>query len=346
VAEPSSADLEVQGVPPIEPEEIRLPTSDPRSLKQVEPLDSRRASRDLTAYLFLPPEVPREALRNRAAMVLVQGLGGVKPQREMTYARKLAAAGYVALVIDSFKTRGLDGSNDSIKALMLNTWQMLSDTFSALRYLARHPAVNPDAICCMGFSWGGMVVVLAAYEQIRRTYLAGVPLHFAGHVSYYGCSVPRLKRPTTTGAPVMILLGEHDANVSLERSKAIADDLRQGGSQVDVEIFDALHQWDGNDYETRHIDFALRDIAMEIDPDNRIRPEGGGIEITGHLTKLAYLARDVSRAGYDIERDRELHRKTDRLLLDFMRRTAEAAGAVPGEAGAVQLGSIDDPRSR
>jgi dienelactone hydrolase len=311
-----------------EPETVELPTEKIANLKQAHALDAAHADATLKGYLFRP----RGAPRNRAAVVVVQGLGGVQAHREMTYGRKLAQAGYVALVVDTFGTLGVENYNDQIKALVVSSWTLVADTFAGLRYLARHPAVNTDAICCIGFSWGGMTTVMAAYEQIRRSFLESAPVAFAGHVSYYGCSIPRMEDPTTTGAPVLLLVAERDENVSLPRTREIAEDLRSGGSQAEIKVFDAHHQWDGDDYERRHVPFHLRDLTMTITRDNEMRPTPESHEIANKLTQFALIARKADSDGYDIQRDPQLHAETDAILLDFVAGRARAAGAVVGDA--------------
>ncbi len=288
--------------------------------------------------LFLPDGEPR----NRPAMVIVQGLGGVKPERELTYAAKLARAGCVALVVDSFAARGKADERDILKALSVTTWSILGDAFGALRLLADHPAVNRDAIGVMGFSWGGMVAVLSAYRQVRQTYLGEAPLRFAGHASYYGCSLPRLADPAAPGAQLLVLVGRSDANVSVERTKAICDDLRRGGAQVALEVLDAYHQWDGSDTEKRHVFGALADIGITVTPDNRLVDEHWGAEIAGRFSRTLFMALDLGWDGYDIQRDAELHRRTDGMLFDFVQGMAARAGARPPDAGTVPMAAIGE----
>jgi dienelactone hydrolase len=286
--------------------------------------------------LFLPERVEGPL----PAVVILQGLGGVKPERELTYGHKLARAGFAALAVDSFGARGLAASPDFWKALRVSTWALLADAFAALRFLAGHPAVNPDAVGFIGFSWGGMASVLAAYEQVRTTFLGDSDLRFGGHVSYYGCSIPRLADPTTTGAPVLVMAGRRDANVSVPRTRQICDDLRRGGSDVDLRIFDAFHQWDGKDEELRHVDFSLAGLKMTLTRDNRMVVEPTKETITSRLSNVWQLIRNVGLGGYDIRRDAALHRQTDRLLLDFLHGMAAQGGAALPRADRVPLGVI------
>ncbi|MGF1627614.1 MAG: dienelactone hydrolase family protein [Alphaproteobacteria bacterium] len=322
-----------------QPQRVQFSSQSPSLLADVAPLDGAAAAEaaiPTQGALFLP-DGPR---RNLPGVVIVQGLGGLKPERELTYGLKLAEAGFAALAVDSFGARGMADAPDFWKALRISTWSLLADAFAALRFLAEHPAVNPDAIAVIGFSWGGMSSVLAGYEQVRAAFIGKSSLGFAGHASYYGCSIPRLADPVTTGAPMLVMVGARDENVSLERTRLICDDLRRGGSAVDLKVFDAFHQWDGKDDEVRHVGFSLADLGVIVTPDNQMHLEPTNEAITSHLSEVWQMIRNLRLRGYDILRDPALHRETDALLLEFLVRMAARGGCAPPVTGRVPLGAI------
>jgi len=182
-----------------------------------------------------------------------------------------------------------------------------------------------------------MCAVLAAYEQIRRIFVPD-GLRFAGHVAYYGCSVPRLEEPTATGAPIKIMLGALDRNVSIRRTRDIAEDLRRGGSPVDLTVFpDTYHQWDSDDVERRFVLFSLAGCEMLVDRSNEIRDTATGLRMTGLPSRAAILARGIRTSGYHILRNEETLRRSDAALFAFLEtvtRRTRARGTRPRLAGA------------
>ena len=321
------------------PQTVQLSSQNPFLLAEVAPqekLEAADAALPAQGALFLP----QGAHLNLPGVVIVQGLGGLKPERELTYGHKLADAGFAALAVDSFGARGVADAPDYWKALRVSTWALLADAFAALRFLATHPAVNPKAIAVVGFSWGGMASVLAAYEQLRAAFLGDNDLRFAGHASYYGCSIPRLDDPVTTGAPLLVMVGARDENVSVERTRKICADLKRGGSEVDLRVFNAFHQWDGSDEEVRHVDFSLADLCVTVTRDNRMQLEASSDVINSHLAEVWQVIRNLRLGGYDIQRDPDLHRKTDRLLLDFLARMAAREGSAVPTIQTFPLGAI------
>lgn len=253
-------------------------------------------------------------------VVLMEGLGGLKPHRELAYGERLARDGYATLVVDTFRTRGADGFGDTRRALAVTEAMMLADAFAGLAFLRRNPAVDPARIAVMGFSYGGMVSVLAAYEQLRRLIQPAIP-GFAAHASLYGCSVPRLDDPRATGAPVLTLVGSKDRNVSLARSSAIACDLRRGGSPVEEVVYDAWHQWDGNDAERRFVRWSLERLHVRLDRRNRTRHEETGLPMRGPLSRRLVIALGVRASGYHIQRDAAVAERSYAALLGFLGRS-------------------------
>ena len=291
-----------------------FPTSSPVVLGDVDDRSGRSGRIDAVAELYLP----KNHEGRRPAVILVQGLGGVKDARERTYGPMLAEQGYAALVVDSFATRKADKTEHTLRALKVTEAMILADAFAALRFLADHPAVDPDRIHIAGFSYGGMITVLAAYEQIARLYRPE-GLRFAGHVSYYGSSIPRLDDPTATGAPVLMMLGGLDRNVMIKRSHQIADDLRNGGAPVELVVFeDAYHQWDADDINRRFVLFSLHDCRMRVGRDNRIRDERLGIGYGGRVRRGLFIAWQTSVRGYHIQRCEKTLARSNEMLLDFL----------------------------
>lgn len=249
------------------------------------------------------------------AVVISEGLGGVKVARERRYGRFLAQNGFAALVIDSFSARGFGNSPHPIRAINVTETMMLADAFAALTWLAERPDVDRKRIYITGFSYGGMITILAAYEQLRKLFVQ-TDDKFAAHVSYYGPTVPRLEDYTTTGAPVVVLNGELDRNFSPERLELIAEDLKKGGSAVQNIVFaDAYHQWDSNDIEKRFDRFNIRRLGTRITPEHRILEESSGTEIKGFTSRLAMIARKVSLQGFHLMRNPDVMRESDEILL-------------------------------
>lgn len=303
---------------------VQFPVRNPILVRDLALTPSRVATTHTDGYLALPPGARQPV----PAVVIMEGLGGLIQPREFAYARKLADRGYAALVVDSFGSRGAAHLSHPRRALTVTEAMILGDAFGALQFLARHPRIDATQVFVMGFSYGGMVSVLAAYESLRRLYVDG-PARFAGHVSYYGCSVPRLAEPEATGAPVLMMLGELDRNVCVERSEAIAADLRACRAPAEVIVYqDTYHQWDGEDEELRFVPFSLSRCRFVMEPDHVVRCERTGLRMGGLTSRAAMIAANVGY-GYHILRAPEVTERSDAELFGFLERHAAALGQAP-----------------
>ncbi|HEV7367957.1 dienelactone hydrolase family protein [Arenibaculum sp.] len=300
---------------------IRFPSLSPFVMRDMASRRGRVAPVQVEAVLALPE--PCAADRSLPAVVLMHGLGGVIAERELAYASELARRGYVALVVDGFAARKAP-ENHTLRALRVTESMLLADCFGALRALARHPAVDPERIAVVGFSYGGMIAKLAAYRQICEVF-GDEGLRFAAHVSFYGPCVVSFDEPRTTGAPVAMLLGELDANVPVPRAREAARELEEGGSPVMLRIYEgAWHQWDGADRERRKVGIGLGPCALKVDPEGRVRDARSGMEMRGPLTRALVLGMRVSPRGYHILRDEGVKARSDRDLFAFLDRTLRA----------------------
>jgi dienelactone hydrolase len=282
-------------------------------------------------HLQTPGAVARA--KSRPAVVILPGLGGIIPERELRYGKMLAEQGYVTLAVDTFGSRDAAYSNHTLRALRVTETMMLADAYAAMAHLARLPMVDPARIAVMGFSYGAMIAVLAAYEQLARLF-AVEDQRFAAHVSYYGCSVPRLDDPTTTGAPVEMFLGALDRNVDPRRSREIADDLTRGGSKVGFHLFpDTYHQWDSQNLTKKFVRFSLLSCRFAVDPQNNLRDLRTRIGIAGRLSRTLALIANADPRGYHMLRDEGVLAKTDARLSEFLAEALEHRPAVTAGHG-------------
>lgn len=151
--------------------------------------------------------LPPDAARPLPAVVLVHGSAGVDGRGE-ALANALNEAGVATLEIDMWSPRGLAGG----LARPSHPAETLPDAFGALRYLAGRDDVDGERVGIAGFSWGGIVSMLAA---TRRSAAAYDGLRFAAHAPYYPVCwfynrVPGYEFCDLTGAPVLLQAGELD----------------------------------------------------------------------------------------------------------------------------------------
>ena len=180
------------------------------------------------------------------AVVVLHGSAGVDSRGEF-YIEALNDAGIATLEIDMWAARGLTGGGDR-PALPVLT---VPDAFAALRFLSEIPNVDADRIGVMGFSWGGVVTMLAATEAYASLFGGG--LTFAAHVAHYpvcwsyNIGVPGMEFHDLTGNPLLIQIGSLDdydeGGMPCENLIASLSESEQ--SIVSLNVYpNAYHAWD------------------------------------------------------------------------------------------------------
>ena len=173
--------------------------------------------------------------------------------RHRAWGHQWAARGYVALLVDGFGPRGYPQgfprySYDERPAGLDEVTVRPLDAYGALAYLRSRADVAPEKIGLMGWSNGGSAVLAAmAWDAPGLKWPDATPPFRAALAFYPGC---RLKgrfdeTPLRPYAPVLILHGTADEEVSSEHCVELAKASRSAGGNVDIELFeDATHGFD------------------------------------------------------------------------------------------------------
>jgi dienelactone hydrolase len=244
-------------------ERISYPSHSPFTLWEVGKSEQLDPPTDAQATLFLPDSASAE--NPVPAVVLLHGAAGVLGARELTYGAQFAEMGVAALVVDAFGARR-DWATGFIDRLLEVTETMLiADAYAGLRHLDSLPQIDDSKVALMGFSYGGMSTMLAAFEQTAATLSPDGP-RFAAHISFYGPCLARFDNTRATGAPVLLLAGAEDEIVDPERCNEIVEDLREGGAEAAFTIYEgAYHQWDGRFAGPRTIGRNLAPLRIQCE---------------------------------------------------------------------------------
>src|SRR2546428_11305816 len=88
------------------------------------------------------------------AVVLLHGCGGIRPHF-VQWAGAIRDMGYVALLVDSFRPRGISSICADSQTMASMTRDRAADAYGALRHLKGLPFVDGDRVVLMGWSHGG-----------------------------------------------------------------------------------------------------------------------------------------------------------------------------------------------
>lgn len=205
-----------------------------------------KAKYDETIFgdLFLPSGTGKVP-----AMVVMHGSGGLDAGSARAWAADLNKWGYATFLVDSFTPRGISGTGTNQSLLTYTTSGI--DALKALEVLATHPRIDASKIGVIGFSRGGVAAQLSSFERFRAAVLPNSGLKAALHVVIYGgCS----QYGTTTGAPVLHLMGDKDDYNSVEPCQDMTDKTNARGGQTRLVVYPgALHGFDRPEIRRQYI---------------------------------------------------------------------------------------------
>jgi dienelactone hydrolase len=229
-------------VPPATPGQVTFQSASYVDFRQLLAREVPKATVTVPARLTFPDE----ARDNYPAVVVVHTIGGYLEANEGRYAAELRKAGFATLTYDSFAARGTTGVAASRSGPGL--WPTAAaDAYAALRLLAGHPKIDAARIAIIGFSYGGEVAHLTAFEPLRAALDPG-PARFAVHVAFYPAGVfgALADREAYTGSPILMLLGDKDDNLPVAKVADYVAYAKAAGAPTPIETVTypgAYHAW-------------------------------------------------------------------------------------------------------
>ena len=211
----------------------------------------------------LPGQLWHPATNSPApAVALFHGCSG-PGQNNARMAQLLQSWGYVALLVDSFSSRGLTdvcGRNWPDQAAAEARAQDLS---AAALWLNAQAYVKGSQLAAMGYSYGGGVVAMRAFTPHLQLQHNGWRAHI---LVYPDCNLadalgPRLKAM----APTLFAMGQLDDWTPPSQCQALIERVVQGRELIETKL-----------YEGAHHSFDALGLTVRYSPNapNRSKPGG------------------------------------------------------------------------
>jgi carboxymethylenebutenolidase len=225
--------------------------------------DSADSKFRLTGYLYRPDTGKWPG--TRPGIVLLHGRSGLfsaaakqldasaLSSRTTLWGRFWSERGYVALYVDSFSPRGhargfAAGTNKpGQRPTEVNEITVRPlDAYQGLAYLRSREDVQKDRVFLQGWSNGGSATLAAMSVKLAGTKYAGPTAGFRAAIAVYpGCGgVKRaLGEPYRGHAPLLLLIGTEDEEVSYSQCEALAREALSGDVTF-VRYEGATHSYD------------------------------------------------------------------------------------------------------
>jgi dienelactone hydrolase len=166
-----------------------------------------------------------------------------------TWAEALSALGYVVLLPDSFRPRGVAEVCTQEKPTVSPHRHRPRDAYGALAWLGRQTYVQRDRVFLIGWSNGGSATLAAIradnFQDLRRR--AGGD--FRAAVALYPGCVTQVKTGWGTRTPLLILIGDADDWTPAAPCRELAALSRGAGEPLELVLYPgAFHGFDAPDH--------------------------------------------------------------------------------------------------
>lgn len=188
-------------------------------------------AREITGMLVLPAGADQE--KPVPAAVILHTSSGVS-DLEWSMARELGDMGIASLVVDSFTVRGIRRSGRD--QTQVTESAMMADAHGALAFLAADPRIRADRIALIGFSKGAAVAFYSVLAKFAAPLTGPAGSRFAAHLAFYPWCGLTLLTPRTTGAPVMVHMGDNDAMTSPALCHEVVAGIKQADPKARIEL--------------------------------------------------------------------------------------------------------------
>ena len=197
------------------------------------PVEQDGRTLQLAAQLFRPA-----GSAAAPAVAIFHGCGG-PGQNTARMAGLLASWGYVALVVDSFSSRGLKDVCGRNWPTQADAEARAHDIDAALAWLGRQSFVDPRRLAFMGYSYGGGVAMLRALlpRLDDRT-----PAARAAILVYPDCALADALGPRlAVRQPTLFAMGALDDWTPVSQCQAVIGRVVQGRDLVETRIYEGAH---------------------------------------------------------------------------------------------------------
>ncbi len=241
------------------PERVIFPSADGRTT--------------LVGYLYKPAIM---ATARAPAVVMMHGRAGAYSDRangvydastlslrHKAWGRQWAGAGYIAILVDGFRPRGYQQgfprfSYESRPEALNEVTVRPLDAYGALAYLRSRPDVIADRIGLQGWSNGASAAISTMSVETPGITSPTPQPGFRSALAFYpACGLKGLfdDKPFRPYAPVLVLHGTADEEVSYTRCAALVETSRANGGNVEIKLYPgATHSFDSPSRKRQKVD--------------------------------------------------------------------------------------------
>ena len=192
----------------------------------------------ITATLFKPASTREPA----PAVAIFHGCGGIGVNIT-GMAQRLAGQGIVALLVDSFGTRGIRNACTRNWPTPAQARDRTRDIDAAVAWLAAQKFVAADRIAVMGYSYGGGVVLMwSLLPASDRPRVDSKPVGARAVIAVYpDCALLGGGGASAARQPVLMAMAERDDWTPVRQCEAMLTRVAAGRERIETRVYPGAH---------------------------------------------------------------------------------------------------------
>lgn len=201
-------------------------------------------------------EVGPDDDRARPAALLFHGCGGLRNHLPR-YAEAAKAAGWRALIVDSYAPRGWSrefAMATVCTGLLLRGHERAGDVLAAVHAVAQRADVDPGRLALGGWSHGGWSIMEAMSGDRARPGVFGLKDAQAAPLEavraaflaypYVGVAAPNRAKPWRHSPRTLVASARRDHLTTPRNTERVFAAIRNGGVETEIWSLDATHSFD------------------------------------------------------------------------------------------------------
>lgn len=188
--------------------------------------------------LDLPPVTNKVPL-----VIMMSGSSGILPST-VKYVTALNKMGIATLRVNSLTPRGVKETVTDQSAISLP--MLVADAYAAFNFMAKYPAIDPQKIAIMGWSKGGLISLMTAFEDLNTRLIQIKSQRFAAHIAFYPACNVLFPDTHLDGKPWLYVHGGMDDYTSPDICLNLISKLRNSTTITTVLFPNAYHAFDND----------------------------------------------------------------------------------------------------
>jgi len=288
----------------INQETVTFISANPFSFKHIITDLDNQESQEVHGILTFPDKVVKEN-KKYPLIIGVAGSNGWG-SHHYEYLSMYREMGIATFELKSFSSRDISSTVGSQIDVTMS--MMILDSYKALDFLSEHKNINKERIAITGWSLGGGVTLVSAWEKLIKA--INPRSRFVAHLPFYPPCMLSPDNLEFTDAPIHIQIGELDNWTPASACENFVAEMKNNKDNIDITVYANSHHGFDTQEDIEFIEhaYSFTDCMFDINDEGAILMNYLNIPMTSPLLqKIGFsfcVKRGTNAGGNPIAREK------------------------------------------